>query len=122
MRLSHQIALVAAAVAAMSLAAVPGAAGDEENAFVVHNLVSDVAGRADHVDANLVNGWGLAALPTSPWWVAGNGTDVATIYQADGTKAPLTVQVPKAPTGEVANAGSSFVVSNGSASGPARFL
>jgi serine protease Do len=40
----------------------------------------------------------------------------------DGTKAPLTVQVPKAPTGEVANAGSSFVVSNGSASGPARFI
>src|SRR5205823_7744979 len=75
------------------------------NDFVVHNLVSDQAGRADHVDPNLVNAWGLAALPTSPWWVADNGADVATVYDATGAAfpagSPLVVKVPKSPTGLV---------------------
>jgi len=73
-------------------------------------------------DPDLVNAWGLTSLPTSPWWVADNGTDVSTIYLADGTKRPLTVQVPNAPTGAVSNTGSRFVVSNGTPSGPALFI
>jgi uncharacterized protein (TIGR03118 family) len=64
----------------------------------------------------------LTSLPTSPWWVADNGTNVSTLYRADGTKVPLTVQVPNAPTGAVSNTGSHFVVSNGTASGPALFI
>jgi uncharacterized protein (TIGR03118 family) len=63
----------------------------------------------------LVNGWGLAALPTSPWWVADNGTDVSTLYTQDGTAVSLVVSVPNAPTGLVANSGAGFVVGTGSA-------
>ena len=48
--------------------------------YQVHNLVSNLPGVADHVDPNLVNAWGLAAGPTSPWWVADNGTDLSTLY------------------------------------------
>lgn len=104
------------AVAAAALAAATPAA--ERNAYVQHNLVSDGFLPADHTDANLVNAWGLTSLPGSPWWVADNGTDVSTLYAADGTPRPLVVSVPNAPTGAVSNTGSSFVVG----SGPALFL
>jgi uncharacterized protein (TIGR03118 family) len=79
-------------------------------------------GVADHVDPNLVNAWGLTSLATSPWWVSDNGTDVSTLYTADGTAfppppapMPLVVGVPNAPTGAVGNAGSSFLVGGAAA-------
>jgi uncharacterized protein (TIGR03118 family) len=103
------------AVAAVLAAATPAA---ERNSYVPHNLVSDGTGPADHTDAHLVNAWGLTSLPGSPWWVADNGTDVSTLYTADGTPRPLVVDVPSAPTGAVSNTGPSFVVG----SGPALFL
>src|SRR6266496_1073985 len=82
-----------------AVAAVPaGARATSANAYIVHNLVSDQAGVADRTDPNLVNAWGLTSLPASPWWVADNGTDVSTLYQADGTKVSLVVKVPNAPT------------------------
>ena len=57
-------------------------------------------------DADLVNGWGLSRSPTSPWWVADNGTDMSTLYTADGTKLGLRVSIPDgAPTGTVFNPG-----------------
>ena len=74
-------------------------------------------------DPDLVNPWGLDALAGSPWWVADNETDVSTLYQANGTKVALTVAIPGgAPTGLVANAGSSFVVTEGARSGVSRFI
>src|SRR6266498_587271 len=112
---------VAAVVITILTAALAASASAAENSYTVTNLVSDVPGLAAHVDPDLVNGWGLTSLPTSPWWVADNGTDVSTLYRADGTKVPLTVQVPSAPTGAVSNTGPSFVVSNGTASGSALF-
>src|SRR6266545_3486386 len=99
-----------------------GASATSGNAYVVHNLVSDQAGVADRTDPNLVNAWGLTSLPASPWWVADNGADVSTLYRTDGTKVPLTVQVPNAPTGAVSNTGSQFVISDGTTSGPALFI
>ena len=97
---------------------------EKQNSFTVHNLVSDQPGVADHLDPNLVNAWGLAASATSPWWVADNGTGVSTLYNGNtGTPLSLVVTIPGgAPTGTVFNGGSSFVVSSGGASGPARFL
>jgi uncharacterized protein (TIGR03118 family) len=114
------VGLVAVISAVAAFAA--SARASSANAYVVHNLVSDQAGVADRTDPNLVNAWGLTSLPASPWWVADNGTDVSTIYQADGTPRPLVVQVPSAPTGAASNTGSSFVVSEGANSGPALFL
>src|ERR671923_2428299 len=120
MRTRHlQRVLIAAATlafaAAVLAAATPAA---ETNAYVQHNLVSDGSVAADHTDTNLVNAWGLTSLPGSPWWVADNGTDVSTLYGADGTPRSLVVSVPNAPTGAVSNTGSSFVVGTG----PALFL
>ncbi len=112
------------ALLALSFLAVLAPAA-EDNAYTVHNLVSDVPGAADQTDSNLVNAWGLTAGPTSPWWVSDNGTDVSTLYSTDGTSVspvPLVVSVPSAPTGAVFNTGPNFVVSNGTSSGRALFL
>ena len=87
------------------------------------NLVSDGAVPAGVVDAALVNAWGLVASATSPWWVADNGTGLSTLYNGNtGGKVSLTVTVPGAPTGIVFNGSPGFVVTNGTKSGPARFI
>src|SRR5712691_12983881 len=101
------VGLVVLAVAAVGLI---GSASAAESTYTVTKLVSDQPGVASHTDPDLVNAWGLTSLPTSPWWVADNGTNVSTLYQADGTKRSLTVQVPNAPTGAVSNTGHNFVV------------
>lgn len=97
-------------------------AGPHVNAYGVVKLVSDVPGMANHLDPHLVNAWGLAAGPSTPWWVADNGTNRSTLYDGSGGKIPLVVRVGGAPTGTVFNGGSGFVVQNGGSSGPSIFL
>ena len=92
------------------------------NAYQVHNLVSDQMGVADHQDPNLVNAWGLAAGPMTPWWVANNHSNTATIYDGTGAANPLVVGVNDAPTGEVFNGGTGFKVHHAGFSGPSVFL
>ncbi|HVQ92682.1 MAG TPA: TIGR03118 family protein [Mycobacteriales bacterium] len=125
-------ATIVAAVLAVPLAATPGvaAAGDHQLAsptFAAVNLVADVAGAAPVVDPHLVNAWGLAHSPTSPLWVANNGTSSATLYAggaggAPPTINPLVVTTAGGPTGQAFNGGTQFVVTGPSGSGPARFL
>jgi uncharacterized protein (TIGR03118 family) len=83
--------------------------------YVVHALTSDQAGVADNQDPNLVNAWGLAAGPTSPWWVADNGTNLSTLYNAVGKPLPLVVGVAGAPTGTVFNGTAGAFPVNGAA-------
>jgi uncharacterized protein (TIGR03118 family) len=120
--LTTAVTAVVALVATAALVASAGARTSNLTGFRVTNLVSDQPGVAASVDPNLVNAWGLTSLPTSPWWVADNGTDVSTLYRADGTKLGLTVSVPSAPTGAVSNTGSSFVVKDGAKSAAALFI
>lgn len=115
--------LTVLAIGVVAVAPVSAANINSQNSYTVHSLQSDNGVDGSTVDANLVNGWGIAALPASPWWVADNGTDKSTLYRGDGSKVPLTVSVPGGPTGIVANAaGTGFVVSDGAASGSARFI
>ena len=86
--------------------------------YAQHNLVSDIAGLADHTDPNLVNAWGLDAGPTTPWWIADNGSGHATLFNV--SSGAITIfTVPGAggaqgnPTGLVFNGGTGFVVDNG---------
>ena len=97
--------LLGAVVLALPLAAAAPATAwpPGHNRYAVHALVSDQAGVADNQDPNLVNAWGLTAGPTSPWWVADNGSDLSTLYNAIGKPLPLVVSVPGAPTGAVFN-------------------
>lgn len=117
--------VLGATVLGVALAASGGSV--RHNDYVRRNLVSDQAGKAAHVDPNLVNAWGLVSLADSPWWVADNGTNRTTVYTPNGTAfapsgSPLVVSIRNAPTGAVANTGSSFVVRAGRASSPAMFL
>jgi uncharacterized protein (TIGR03118 family) len=99
-----------------------GSAAAAGNQFQVTNLVSDEPGEAVTLDPNLVNAWGLAAGPTSPWWVNAADADVSVLYDGDGNIIPLVVQVPGGPTGLVFNGGPNFVVSHRGASGPSAFI
>ena len=70
-----------------------------------------------------MNGWGLSAGPTTPWWTSNNGSKTSTLYSGAGVKSALTVSVPGAPTGTVFNGNAAaFVVSQSGKSGAARFL
>lgn len=75
------------------------------------NLVSDVSGLAMSTDPNLVNPWGLARSPTSPWWVSDNGMGISTLYNGSGIMQHLMVTIPpsgSAPTGVVFTSGAGF--------------
>ena len=108
-------ALLALSVATGATAAPPG------NSFVVHPLVSDNGVPGTTTDTNLVNAWGLDAGPLTPWWVADNGTNVATLYTGAGAVLPPVFQVGDAPTGLVFNGTTGFNIMDGN-TGHALFL
>ena len=83
--MARRLLATALAVGLFLAAVTPVAARDTRhdiehrpNAYVVTNLVSDGSIDAAHTDRNLVNGWGIAAGPTTPWWVSNNGTATST--------------------------------------------
>jgi uncharacterized protein (TIGR03118 family) len=95
------------------------------------NLASDIPGMAPLTDPDLKNPWGISLNPTSPLWVSNQGTNSSTLFtltpgSSTVTKVP-TVRVTMGgsvagPTGQVANTGSGFVLSNGTSSAPAAFI
>ena len=92
--MTKRFAALVAAIGLLAVAAFRAAARNAHanNSYTVNNLVSD------STDANLVNGWGISASSTSPWWVSDNGTDKSTLYTGAGTKIPLTVNVAAGDT------------------------
>ena len=121
------IALATTAVAALSGGGTAGASATHHG-YRQTNLVSDIPGRAQLTDPNLVNPWGLAAGPTTPLWVADNGPGLATLY-AGGTGGapfsivPLVFTVPMgAPTGQVFNASNGFKLRTNMGRMPAKFI
>jgi uncharacterized protein (TIGR03118 family) len=109
-----KVAAVAVAIAALA------AAGSASSARFDRFVVGAVA--TDRSDPQLVNAWGLAASPTGPWWVANEARASSTLYDGEGRKQALNVHVVGGPTGVVYYGGGGFVVREGRASGPARFL
>ena len=118
--------LAAACFLATTLLGSAGAtAATQGNWYNAYSLVSDDAAavKAPLADASLVNGWGLSAGPTTPWWTSNNKTNTSTLYSGSGVKSALTVRVPGGPTGTVFNGNANaFVVSANGKSGSARFL
>jgi uncharacterized protein (TIGR03118 family) len=99
------------------------------NSYQVRYVVSDGGVPADNMDANLVNGWGVAFNPNGFVWVADNGTGLATLYDGLGNPQSLVVTIPGAdpdtpgtPTGIVFSGSNDFQVHKGTASGPSRFI
>jgi uncharacterized protein (TIGR03118 family) len=98
-----------------------------QNAYIQHNLVSDLAGVADHTDTNLLNPWGISFSPTSPFWISDNHSGLSTLYNSSGTPQALVVTIPPpaggtppaSPSGTVWNNTTGFIVTG---STPSRFL
>jgi uncharacterized protein (TIGR03118 family) len=109
-----KVAAVAVTVAALAVAG--SASSARFDRFAVRAIASD------RQDPQLVNAWGLAASPTGPWWVANEARASSTLYDGAGNKQALSVRVVGGPTGVVYYGGSGFVVRQGHAAGPARFL
>ena len=111
---------VAAVLTLAAVGAGVARARAQVNFFTVHPLVSDGATvPAPGTDTSLVNGWGLSAGPTTPWWAANNGSNTSTLYNGAGTKTALTVTVAGGPTGTVFNGNAAaFVVSQAARARP----
>ncbi len=105
-------------------------------AYLQTNLVSDIAGMAPTTDPSLLNPWGLAYGPKSPFWVSDNNAGVSTLYTGQGVKIPLTsnpsqgVDIPSpdgnptggTPTGVVFNGGGGFNVTENGKTGSSVFI
>ena len=99
-----------------ALAAVAAA---QAGGYNVTPLVSNDGVPGTATDTNLVNAWGLVAGPTTPWWVADNGSGLSTLYNGAGVRQNLVVNVGDSPTGIVFNNTGGFALPTG---GPARFM
>ena len=127
--------------ACCGLAVVAAASGCGSNnssgsGFMQTNLVANAPGQALVTDPNLLNSWGIAHSPSSPWWVSDNHAGVSTVYDGEGMPAPsptpLVVTIPPpadsppgtlaSPTGIVFNGTTDFVVAGPAMSGPAAFI
>jgi len=116
---------LAASLGLLLAAALPVTARNinADNLYTVNNLRSDVPGAAAVLDPDLVNGWGIVASATSPWWVSDNGTSRSTLYNGNtNAKLGLVVSVPGAPTGIVFNGSTDFKVDAGTGLVAARFI
>ena len=127
-RLLTPLRLTAAVVAVLSATLVLGLAGAGATqslvAYNLYPLISDGSAVAAPLgDTSLVNGWGLSASATSPWWTSNNKSNTSTLYTGLGSKNALTVTVAGGPTGTVANANTAaFVISQNGVSSSSRFL
>jgi uncharacterized protein (TIGR03118 family) len=91
------------------------------DSFTQTNLVSDIPGKANTTDPNLINPWGVSFNATSPFWTANQGTGTATLFDGAGNINPLVVSIPGSttgapptgPTGTVFNTGTGFTLTNG---------
>ncbi|MGU7779324.1 TIGR03118 family protein [Burkholderia sp. PU8-34] len=123
-------AALGAAIGALVFAALVACGGGSSHMseFRVTALVSDGKLPAAHVDANLLNPWGIAFNPKGFAWVADNGTQHATLYDGNGVPQSLVVTIPAGstgaanPTGIVFNGTTDFVVTQNAKSGPAGFI
>jgi uncharacterized protein (TIGR03118 family) len=101
-------------------------------AYLQTNLVSNIPHLARHTDPNLVNPWGITVSPDGTVRVADNGPGLSTVYTSNGTALRQVVTIPPpagspagttaAPTGNVLNTTSAFVIRAGHRSGPATFV
>jgi uncharacterized protein (TIGR03118 family) len=123
------LSAVVSGVALTGLVACGGGSGSiNTQSFTATTLVSDGAVSAPHTDPNLKNAWGIAFNPKGFFWVADNGTSVATLYDGNGVPQSLVVSIPNGtsgtanPTGIVFNGTTDFTVTQGGKTGVGAFI
>lgn len=108
------------------------ATASDTGTYIQHNLVSDGFIAADHTDPNLRNPWGLVFGPTTPVWLANQGSLTSSLYDGLGATVPLVVTIPHdneappvaGPVSVVPTLGTAnqFMVTENGVSGPSLFL
>ncbi|HVZ28748.1 MAG TPA: TIGR03118 family protein [Asticcacaulis sp.] len=141
------VALVAMAVSVLALAACGGGYGGggyngggggtsssssssvSMTAYSASQVAGDQAAAGVNVDANLINGWGLAIHPPGFIWVADNGTSKASLYDGNGIAQSAVISISPGlagtahPTGIVYNdSTTSFKLSGGGITAPAPMI
>jgi len=93
--------------------------------YQLTRLTSNEKGQAEHLDPNLVNGWGITIIANVPTFITDTGTGLATSYNAEGVPLKQIITVPSAsgegqgvPAGIVFNRSREFKI----AGAPAMFL
>jgi uncharacterized protein (TIGR03118 family) len=121
-----------------ALSAVAGAAQAQ---LKQTDLVSDIPGLATLMDTNLVNTWGVSAMPGgSPFWISNQGTGTTSLFSVTGSTGVAPVNLPfgtnavnipppvtgtppfPGPTGQVANRTSAFKIGSAASAKPALFI
>jgi uncharacterized protein (TIGR03118 family) len=89
----------------------------QQTSYKQTNLTANLAGVANHTDAQLSNPWGISFIPGDVFWIANNNGGTSTTYDAQGNKQSITTGIPVAsvnpcspgcPTGTVANQSTDF--------------
>jgi uncharacterized protein (TIGR03118 family) len=113
MRLCKLLSIVAAVI--LGLLTIWGTANAQvsTNNYKQTNLVADTATVTPapaHVDTNLINPWGIAFFPGSPFWISDNNSGFTSLYDQSGASQgvftvppPAGSTAPATPTGIVAN-------------------
>jgi uncharacterized protein (TIGR03118 family) len=124
-------------LAAASVVALGGFAGEAKANYIQTNLVSDISGLAELTDPVLLNSWGVSHSPTSPVWISDQGSNTATLYSVTsslavtkvmpkGTNGDITIPTtgtgPQGPTGQVNNTNALAFDVNGVPDSPAHFI
>src|SRR4051794_3133445 len=80
------------------------------NFAMVTSVASQSSYGANRVDANLVNGWGIAFAPSGTAWISSEDAGVSVVYDKNGAQVLGPVSIPSptagtggAPTGQVYN-------------------
>jgi uncharacterized protein (TIGR03118 family) len=107
----------------------------EETFFAQTNLVSDGFVPAAQIDQKLINPWGVAFGANGPFFIADNGTGLATSYNPAGAplkiagQPAITIAIPPgqtsaaSPTGEVFNSsGTGFDITSGGKTAPSTLI
>ncbi|MFI2203760.1 TIGR03118 family protein [Streptomyces sp. NPDC020192] len=131
-RLLTAVALTLGTVGALVAAAPSGAVDGPprgDHGFRERDLVSDIKGRAEVQDPNLVNPWGLVRTDNGEIRDSNNGTNTSTVYSGARDNQPVVVgspvvQLPDTadPTGVVRNDTDDFRFTASGKTRPARFI
>jgi uncharacterized protein (TIGR03118 family) len=128
MRTVNRLATLLAKIAVLSLVAMTLLSlSAAAQVFTVQNLTSDIANVGTQpTDPDLVNPWGIVPNPAGVWWVSDNATGKLTLYDGNGVKQGLIVNVPQwdgspggNPSGQIFNSTQDFKLSNNK---PAAFI
>jgi uncharacterized protein (TIGR03118 family) len=124
--------LLGGACSLLALVTMNGCKKDNNDTVIKQNFtqVNLVANKNTYigarVDPNFVNGWGIAFSPTGNAWISAEGAGTSVIYDKTGAQVLAAVTIPTsgastggAPSGQVFNASTDFVLPGGN---PAKFI